>query len=106
MEIQQNLQKHCQNKTKKLRINLTILDFEHFYDQESEEDRLDTIALLDEVSKEPPPPPIKEQTKELKEQQLNEDKEDDFMGVKTKSQHNKILEKKLRFDLNQTTETT
>ena len=85
-------------------IKEEVLDFEHFYDQENEEDRLDTIALLDEVNKEPPPPPIKEQTKELKEQQLNEDKEDEFIGVKTKAQHKTLIDKKLRFDLNQNTE--
>ena len=48
--------------------------------------------------------PIKEQTKELKEQQLNEDKEDEFIGVKTKAQHKTLIDKKLRFDLNQNTE--
>ena len=85
-------------------IKEEVLDFEHFYDQEDEEDRLDTIALLDEVSKVPPPPPIKEQTKELKEQQLNEDKEDHFIGVKTKSQLKDIIEKKLRFNVEQKTE--
>jgi hypothetical protein len=82
-------------------IKEEVLDFEHFYDEETEEDRLDTINLLDEVSKLPPPPPIEEQKQELKEQQLNEDKDDDFVGVKTKSQHKKIVEKNLRFDLNQ-----
>ena len=86
-------------------IKKKVLESEHFYDQEDEEDRLDTIALLDEVSKVPLPPPIKEQTKELKEQQLNEDKEDDFIGVKTKAQHKKIIEKKLRFDIEQKKDT-
>ena len=87
-------------------IKEEALDFEHFYDQEDEEDRLDTLALLDEVNKVPPPPPEKEHKEQLKEQILNEDKEDNFVGVMTRSQKQKIIEKKLRFDLEQNDEQT
>ena len=79
-------------------------DFEHFYDQEDEEDKLDTISMLEDITKNPPPPPIKAQKTQLKEQILNEDKEDDFLGVKTQGQKEIEIEKRLRFDLDKNQE--
>jgi hypothetical protein len=73
-------------------------EFEHFFEDEDEQDKLDTINFIEEFTKTPPPLPIEEQQKELEEQQLNEDKDDDFIGVKTR--HQKTQENLEKLQLN------
>ena len=69
-------------------------DIEKFFDTEPN-DQLDTLNLINEFDQSAPLEEINEE--EVKEQLLGQDNEDDIIGVKTRGQIKRDIEKRVRF---------